>query len=211
MCRITVAGVLVLALAIGGCQLIYDDRPELMAFFQAIPPEGAPPLRVLFDASGSVGAEEWHWDFGDGSYGEGEVVSHVYGEVGEYHVILTVRGRGEEDSAWRRIVVREYDPVAAFSMAGELSGPGNEFIGGEIVFFDASASYDPDGAIVSYRWDFGDGTTAEGPQVTHWWPGPSGCGPDDYLTFIVTLWVEDDDGRRSFATAEVKIWCASRR
>lgn len=35
------------------------------------------------------------------------------------------------------------------------------------VEFDASRSYDPDGLIVSYVWDFGDGSTAEGLRVKH--------------------------------------------
>jgi chitodextrinase len=32
---------------------------------------------------------------------------------------------------------------------------------------DGTGSSDPDGTIVSYRWDFGDGTTGEGPMPTH--------------------------------------------
>jgi hypothetical protein len=35
------------------------------------------------------------------------------------------------------------------------------------VFFDASSSSDPEGAIVSYSWQFGDGQTGSGRQVTH--------------------------------------------
>jgi PKD repeat protein len=33
--------------------------------------------------------------------------------------------------------------------------------------FDGTLSYDPDGRIVSYLWNFGDGAAAEGPQTAH--------------------------------------------
>ena len=35
------------------------------------------------------------------------------------------------------------------------------------VNFDGSGSYDPDGEIMSYDWDFGDGTTDMGETVSH--------------------------------------------
>jgi len=38
------------------------------------------------------------------------------------------------------------------------------------VTFDASASSSPNGAVVSYEWDFGDGETDSGVVVTHTYP-----------------------------------------
>jgi len=58
------------------------------------------------------------------------------------------------------------------------------------VMFDASLSSDYDGSIVSYEWNFGDFTTAIGPNkiVTHdYWTGG---------TYYVTLNVTDNDGMR---------------
>jgi len=52
--------------------------------------------------------------------------------------------------------------------------------------FDGSLSYDPNGKIVSYLWDFGDGAAGNGVQVTH-----------DYKengTYIVRLTVIDERG-----------------
>ncbi len=50
----------------------------------------------------------------------------------------------------------------------------------------AARSHDPDGAITAVAWDFGDGTTAAGVNVTKAWSAPG--------TFAVTLAVTDDKG-----------------
>lgn len=52
--------------------------------------------------------------------------------------------------------------------------------------FDGRGSSDPDGMIASWAWNFGDGTTGSGEQVTHNY-GRAG-------TFTVTLTVTDDRG-----------------
>jgi hypothetical protein len=52
--------------------------------------------------------------------------------------------------------------------------------------FDASASSDPDDAIVNYAWSFGDGTTGNGPTLTHTYPKAG--------NYTATLTVTDNAG-----------------
>jgi len=56
------------------------------------------------------------------------------------------------------------------------------------VSFDASESSDSDGIVVSYRWDFGDGDTADGKTVQHTF------SPGEYS---VRLTVHDDMGKKA--------------
>jgi len=68
---------------------------------------------VIFDATGSydpAGALEpkevvsWHWDFGDGTQGEGPVVDHVYIVPGEYAVTLTVFDNDAAQNSFQAVV-----------------------------------------------------------------------------------------------------------
>ena len=56
-------------------------------------------------------------------------------------------------------------PVAQFTT--DLTG--DEGVVGEMITFDASTSFDPDGTIVKYTWNFDDGntTTIKTPTITH--------------------------------------------
>lgn len=56
----------------------------------------------------------------------------------------------------------------------------------ETVTFNASASYDSDGVVVSYMWDFGDGRTGVGITSTHSYSNEG--------SYTVVLQVTDDDG-----------------
>ena len=57
------------------------------------------------------------------------------------------------------MVVRFPKPVPDFSVPPIPVGTY------EVITFDASASYSPNGKIVRYMWAFGDGTSAEGMVV----------------------------------------------
>lgn len=61
--------------------------------------------------------------------------------------------------------------------------------------FDGSGSFDPDGTIVSYEWDFGDGSSGAGVIPTHTY-----ARDGDYT---VTLCVVDDDGGRQRREAPI--------
>ncbi|GEM_PF-3849625 len=80
------------------------------------------------------------------------------------------------------------DPLASFQ-GTPLSG--NRPL---TVSFDASASFDPDGTLVQYDWDFGDGTTRSDAGIT-----PKHTYSIDG-TYSVTLTVRDDEGNTGSLT-----------
>ena len=84
-------------------------------------------------------------------------------------------------------------PVARFT-ASLLSGSSPLRVD-----FDAGTSYDPDGSIVSYRWDFEDGTTGVGKTTTHTFTVTT------TQTFTVTLTVTDDDGATAASTRSIEV------
>jgi len=66
------------------------------------------------------------------------------------------------------------------------------------VQFDGTGSYDPDGQITAYLWDFGDGTTATGSRASHTY---SGAG-----FYLVTLTVKDNSGKQGKDTRIVEVY-----
>jgi PKD repeat protein len=130
-----------------------------VAVLSAAPTSGSAPLEVTFDASashgaaGSVAEYRWDWD-GDGTVDAvttTPVTTHTFA-AGVHRPRLTVVGEGGLASLPVSVEIRASDPPVA---AATVPRTGRS---GQPVTFDASASTDPDGTIVAYEWNFGDGT-----------------------------------------------------
>ncbi|MBC7097582.1 PD40 domain-containing protein, partial [Candidatus Bipolaricaulota bacterium] len=78
-----------------------------------------------------------------------------------------------------------------------LSGHAPFYETGEEIVFNGFLSMDPDGDIVSYRWDFDDGETASGKLVRHSYDIPG--------IYNVSLTVEDNEGATDTAIVSVYI------
>jgi len=168
-----------------------------MANFTADPQEGTAPLTVIFDASGSYDPDgkivEYRWDLGDGSYDFGMRTSHTYYSAGVYMVKLTVvddqGAKAYTEQLVRVNFAKNARPVARFS-ATPVEGKAPL-----TVHFDASASYDPDGRIVKFHWDFGDRTRGVGTPICHTFHSAG--------VYTVSLVVVDDKGAASTPWQEV--------
>ena len=65
------------------------------------------------------------------------------------------------------------------------------------VTFDGANSYDPDGVISKYEWDFGDGATAAGVVVSHTYYSPG--------VYLAKLSVTDDRGAIGTASVTIEV------
>jgi len=63
--------------------------------------------------------------------------------------------------------------------------------------FDGTNSYDADGKVVGWTWDFGDGYHISGQQVEHSFMNPG--------VHVVTLTVVDQMGERGVSTTEIRV------
>ncbi|HEY4657440.1 MAG TPA: PKD domain-containing protein, partial [Candidatus Bathyarchaeia archaeon] len=82
--------------------------------------------------------------------------------------------------AVKAIQIQNAPPVATFT------GSSNSVFTGGTVTFDATSSSDIDGTIVSYLWDFGDGSTGSGATASHSYANGG--------TYTVRLTVTDNQG-----------------
>jgi hypothetical protein len=149
------------------------------------------------NCSDNVGIVDYAWSFwDDGTYYDihGAVVTHIFTELGDHNVTLTVTdGAGHVNSTNGVITVIPDPPPVPYAGPDQLVLPGT-------VTFDASGSYDVGGGIVNWTWTF----TYDGDEQTLWGPSPT----FDFLiegVYNVTLTVNDTAGQTATDTVQITV------
>jgi len=155
---------------------------------------------VTFDASLSYDPDgqivSYIWDFGDGQNltTTENVTKHKFAKSGIYKVNLTVVDNDNLMSSIAKTVMVGIPPKIIVEIPNTPPFEPNHEI-----TFNASLSYDPDGQIVSYIWDFGDGqnlTTTEN-YVVHSY--------EKRGVYQFALKVIDDDGLANSTSIKIQI------
>lgn len=152
---------------------------------------------ISFDAKSSKptygSITEYLWDFDDGTTSEGEQVTHVFTDPGEYRVSLTVTNSIRLSNE-KKVTLEVNEDINLVP----ISDPGSDrkcFTNQKIDF--SSKSTDLDGSIVRYLWDFGDGFTGVGRRVSHSWSNPG--------VYYVNHTVIDNSGTKDTAFLTVLV------
>jgi len=179
------------------------------AVFRIVPPNRAPVadiggpysaprgVSMTFNASQSSDPDgdqlSFQWEFSDGQFMNGAQVSRSFNFVNQYAVTLTASdGRGGESIATANINIFNQTPIA------NAGGPYNTKPGNS-TNFDASASSDADGDILTYTWNFGDNTppVVGDAQISHLYASLG--------AYQVILKVQDTIGSFSYDTTTAVI------
>ena len=148
-------------------ELIEGDSGEFRAY--GVKPNGANYL----------------WDFGDNLGGSGEIVNHVYVDEGHYTITLTViDDKGSIGVAKTQITILHRNEQPVSSLESTYGGKGQTIKVNSLAFFDGGSSSDPDGDVLTFLWDFGDGNIGEGIRPNHFY--------ESIGNFTVTLTVSDN-------------------
>jgi len=177
---------------------VIGEVGDLIAVPEATPLSGEVPLLVNFTGSNSlddVGVETYFWDFKDGTTSTEADPTHTFTVVGSYLVELTVTDI-DGNSSTNSITIT-VNPAgnneAPVAIADATPSEGDAPLE---VSFTGNGSTD-DVAIVSYLWDFQDGTTSNEVDPTHIFTVVG--------VYDVTLTVTDGEGLTNTATIQITV------
>ena len=130
------------------------------------------------------------WNFGDTHIGDGENPSHTYSEPGTYVVCLVITDNaGCASDVCHEVHIEAPEPDCHAGFTWDQVG--NSL---EVDFTNTSSS---ENDIISYQWNFGDGSTGDGQNPSHTYDEPG--------TYVVCLIIHDSEGCASDMCHEVHV------
>jgi len=152
--------------------------------YTASNPGNMAPLLVSFNDRSTGKIWKWTWQFGDKTTSNEQNPTHYYADPGTYTVTLSVIGQSGSDSVTKTIVVNAQ--MAADLNADFSSTPSNpnNYAPLLVAFTDQST-----GPVTKWSWQFGDKTTSNEQNPTHYYADPG--------TYTVTLSITGQSGSDS--------------
>ncbi len=149
----------------------------------------------------------YKFDWGDGTYSDWSEftisnisisMSHSWNLISTFEVKVMAQDENNTNSSWSpslEIVVSqaasgEAPPIADINFSVNESN-------NLTIEFDASGSFDPDGNIANYLWDFGDGENGTGISPIHKYAAPG--------TYTVTLEITDNNSNIIYSKSIIVI------
>gem|GEM_PF-1383707 len=143
------------------------------------------------DSDGTI--VNWTWYFSENITKYGATCTFQFPDNGTYTVQLAVKDDdGAVSTSTKTIQVRNVAPSASFNY---FTDNVTAFVNDPIQFADTSN--DPDGSIVRWSWNFGDGSTSTEKHTTHTYSQKG--------SYKVTLTVVDNDGASSTYTQHITL------
>jgi parallel beta-helix repeat protein len=107
------------------------------------------PITFTAQQTGTVSINSWiyYWDFGDGNSSTQKNPTHIYSHFGFFTATLMIIDENSKTSLDTCFVNVNAYPVAD-------AGPNQTVYEGDTVHFDGGGSYDLDGGIITFTWDF---------------------------------------------------------
>lgn len=115
-------------------------------------------LTATVDAGSNVA---YVWNFGDGTSGEGAIVTHTYLHTGSFAAVVTAINHVSWERATTMVTITDI-PITGLTVVNDSP----TLIGAPTTLTATVAT----GSNVTYAWDFGDGESGSGAVVSHVYP-----------------------------------------
>ncbi|MBE3136947.1 MAG: PKD domain-containing protein [Thermoplasmata archaeon] len=146
------------------------------------------------------------FDWGDGNFSDwSDLVdsnmtvsaSHIWDNRSTFSVRVIAQDENGSNSSWSDpLTVTVSEETGGIPPVLDIIAPGNGSAN-QTILFDVSVSVGPDSEIISYSWDFGDGTTGTGKTPSHMYTKPG--------VYSVVLTVLDNTGKTNLKTFLITI------